>query len=194
MAVHLQQKRTSRRWLAAASVLWFLMVLVVESDTGYGALTALGLDGLYFVVVGWWLLSLATLASTAFRQRRLAVARSLLVYPLVALLVVGASWLEHTHQAVLWRIKLDEVPLVSFAQRHQQRPRAAPATPADVGLFRIERVEVHDDTVWMVTQQDCGTFGDDCGLAYSPQGRPPYLSESSYGHLEGPWWIWHRSW
>lgn len=67
--------------------------------------------------------------------------------------------------------------------------------PMPVGFFaiRIYQVDSVNRTVWFHTEDGAGAFWVHSlmgGIAYSEQGQPAEIPETSYQHLWGPWWRW----
>ncbi len=65
-------------------------------------------------------------------------------------------------------------------------------TGTRVGLFWIRESETLPGGVVRLITTDC--MFDDCGVAYSPSGKPPIVGEAIYTPIGGSWWHWWRSW
>src|SRR5262249_47058977 len=71
-----------------------------------------------------------------------------------------------------------------------QRPQSTP-TPARIGLYRIERVDIVPDAYLFVTHSDDG--GVD-GFVYLPDGPDSVPGDLGYEftRLDGPWYAFQR--
>lgn len=88
------------------------------------------------------------------------------------------------------RFRLNRWALESYVQRVQGGD--VPSQARVVGLFRVRETEVLPGGVVRMITTDC--MFDDCGVVFSPRGRPPTIGEDSYYPLADGWWRWWRSW
>ena len=61
-----------------------------------------------------------------------------------------------------------------------------------VGLWPIARVKRTTDGIRFLVRG--AEFLDEYGFAYSTRGVPQRIGEDNFVHLEGPWYLWEKSW
>jgi hypothetical protein len=106
-------------------------------------------------------------------------------------IVVAAAVAVATDAAMRARFELSRSAMDSAA-RDVLAGRRDPRTIDRIGLWELDRAErVQGNFRFLVAESG---FLDPVGFAYSTHGRPPYVSEDSYWHLSGPWWVWEESW
>ena len=105
-----------------------------------------------------------------------------------ALLVIVTSAAVVTHAPLMLRFNLSRDAMDAFAVQVME---GDDPDPSRVGWFPVKRVETFPGGMRFITG-DC--MVDKCGFAYSPQGRPPRITEDSYFRLDGPWYLWDESW
>lgn len=184
------QERFARppRILAAAAIIWLLVLLILYSDAG------VGITGLFMALFGGLGLALAwaiRLVLFLISRRRVPTTGSRawwLVLPacLVSAAILG-GWFEAPNNALFrWRFRASEEAL----SRHGRAVLASPAVTAKgtrrIGLFAVSRIDAHDGQVRFITTH-CGVI-DSCGVVHSPAGEPKRWQEDRFSHLTGPWW------
>ena len=186
------ERSTLRKAARGAAMLWTTAVLITHSDTGVSLPTGMALYFGAMLLMVWFLLAVAIVAAAAWKSGTSTVSaiRPWLPIPgtmLVAVVLLWASVPLKTRlffsgpalaQSGPWFASLPE------GYVYQRRPR--------VGLFHVREFAQFGDELRFLTS-DCGVV-DNCGLVYSPSGRPPNRGEDSFEHLYGPWWHWHQSW
>jgi len=173
-----------------AGVAWASYVLGLGSDAGltvtvaivhwWGGLALLGLSAVW--------LALHWLATREAPERR-HLARIVLVPTVLAL----CFWVVETGLAFRCRFLLSRAALSRFVQEARPLILSGGFSPhVRVGLFTIREAEALPHGVVRLITTEC--LFNDCGLVYSPEGRPPVVAEDVYFPLGGPWWHWGRSW
>ena len=174
----------------AVEAVWAVWVVLQASEGGLsmiGYLAYIYGGALFGLVLTVWLVS--GIAAVRMRRERLAsVMRRPAVLIQTALLVVVfvAVSLDVGFRV---RMALSKSALRAVASGTAEGYRSESAR--QIGLFRVREVDAVGGAVRFITAE-CGL--DDCGVAYSPSGRPPRVGEDSYSDLGGGGWRWERSW
>jgi hypothetical protein len=172
-------------------MLWTCFCVIFCSDAGIDIMLFMSFAfGALGVVVLWAIRLLVYVAWTRKREA-LVSRRSWLMEPVFVVLVAAAVL---TGAAFRLRFAMSWPFLAHYADAVVARgvPADGPHPPAVVGLFVVRETETLSGGVVRMITTRCGF--DDCGVAYSPNGRPPRVGEDSYTALGAGWWQWWRSW
>jgi hypothetical protein len=171
----------------AITLIWLLAVIVACSDAGMPYPQWMLLFGAFVVLAAWWGLR-GTFLLTSRPARTMPL--SWLPGPamlLAGLLAANTGWLLSVRLAASASALRGRAPELRAVPSDVLR-----AHPRRVGLFRVHEVTQFGDELRFLTNE-CGLV-DQCGVVYSPGGRPPNRGEDSFTHLYGPWWHWYQSW
>lgn len=178
--------------LALPAFAWALVCAWNASDGFQSVLDYL----IYFwggIVVG----ALCAVSATVIVLRRvlggehMSWRTNLAPWALQPLAIVSCFVLVHTN--VMFRLRW-AASASAFGKAAQQviaggRPDASPRW---IGLLKVRETNRVANSVRFVLAE-CHLI-DECGLAYSRDGRPAVDGEDTYEHFRGPWWYWWRSW
>jgi hypothetical protein len=173
---------TFRRLELALASGWLLAVVVTHSDAGvpFPIWMVLFVAGL---VVGLWCLARTVWAFAGAREAR---RRGLLLSSMVLLGILTA--------AIPWPLAIRLA--LSASSLRRDGPAAAAQDDgrvnAWIGLFHVREAARFGDELRFLTSE-CGLV-DQCGIVYSPAGRPPRRGEDTFTHIYGAWWHWYQSW
>jgi hypothetical protein len=171
-------------------VVWAVYVLALGSDAGLTVpvLLVLVWGGVGLLLLWGLYLGVHVLATRRSPQRRHV--RWLLAGPALLLLCFAIVW---TGAAFWVRFFISRPALDAYVRRASPESLGGSFKPGlRVGLFWLREAELlPGGTVRMITTQ---CMFDDCGVVYSPSGKPPRLGEDHYSSLGGAWWHWWRSW
>ena len=125
----------------------------------------------------------------ALTRRAFLTRRSLLwAVPPALILMAAANMVTH---APMWaRFQMSQDAMDSFAADVID---GSFETRSFVGLWPVERAKRVGDTEMRFLVRGA-TFLDEYGFAYSTEGRPKRIGEDNFVHLEGPWYMWEKSW
>jgi hypothetical protein len=171
-------------------IVWAAYILCCGSDAGITVPVLLIAWWGGAALLGLWLLRLLihVVANRATRERW-HVGRAL-----VELALLGCCFaLVWSGGAFRVRFLLSRPSLTHFAR--ETKPftiKKRSESGVSVGLFRIREAEVLPGGIVRLITTQC--MFDDCGVVYSPGGRPPVLGEDTYTALGDNWWQWWRSW
>jgi hypothetical protein len=177
-------RRVTVRAATGLAAAWFAGVVWFTSDGGvsvYDLFIVFYGGGAIFLT---WLIAIAVLAI-----RKLTI--PWIPFNIAASLVIAGAAVLFTDRAIDLRLVVSRSALGRYVADATSRGRAEKGVR--VGAFFVREVEVLPDGVVRIITADCG-LADDCGLTYSPHGRPPVIGEDRYTHLTGRWWHWWRSW
>src|SRR5262245_7688178 len=154
--------------LSVAAGLWLLTVLALTSDAGVSII------GIYYIMFGgaallfgWIALHVARLKSETAQPAHI---HSVIV-PACLVIAIAASVVEGPRNPLFFaRFRLSQSALTREADRIRQLPEPVRFDTQRVGLFLVQRVDVIDGQVRMITT-GCGVV-DSCGLVYAPKGEP----------------------
>ena len=175
--------------------LWAVVVIWLGSDAGFNIIAFLVAEFGGLILLGWWL---ARLVVWLVRRRRSpgaepAFTRSHTIRWLwEPVTIVACFAIAYTGILFPARFAVSRPALDRYAMQVRERGDSTPPPGKLVGLFRVREVELLPDGVVRLITTEC--MLDDCGMVYSPIGRPPVIGEDSYRPLSGNWWHWHRSW
>jgi hypothetical protein len=164
-----ERLRKVEHWAAGA---WLLVVCIAYTDTGVAFPLWMVLAAATIALAGWWLAR--TALSLALARDLKESWRSRLWLP--AALSIGIL-LAFSNAPLIARLWLSESSLKQ----------------GNAGLFHVREFTRFDGGELRFLTSSCGLV-DQCGLVYSPSGRPPNRGEDSFTHLYGSWWHWHQSW
>jgi hypothetical protein len=183
-------------WLAraarAAAIIWAVTVIVAHSDTGVGFPLWMALFAATIVLALWWALGLSIAGARASKEGG-STADAVRAWAPVPVLMLTTFLLLWSNLPLKARLFLGGPALAQSAgwfatlppgYVYEKRPR--------VGSFRVREFTQFGDELRFLTSE-CGLL-DNCGLVFSPSGRPPNRGEDSFEHLYGYWWHWHQSW
>lgn len=176
-----------RRVERAAAVVWLAVAAYAFSDAGVSYRLWMALFLWMLALAGWWLLRSAAALFSGFRGTESW--RSRLFVP--AILATGIL-IAMTPVLLIVRVRASERALLSSAPALSQVPAVTLFERGQrVGLFRVRQFEQIGTEMRFLTGE-CGLI-DQCGVVYSPSGRPPNRGEDAFRHLYGPWWHWYQS-
>jgi hypothetical protein len=181
-----------QRAVRAAAIVWSVVAIVAYSDTGVAFPLSMMLAGTGAVILLAWLIGLIVI--TALRSAsdgRLAdTLRSWFAIPVPIVVTMLLIWLSLPMKARVFFSgpALRQSPTY-LTQLPNNRIRQRPPW---IGLFRVREFTQFGSELRFLTS-DCGVV-DNCGLVYSPGGRPPNRGEDSFEHIYAEWWHWHQSW
>lgn len=161
--------RRAERWGAGV---WLLAVAAAHSDAGVAFPLFMAMAAGLIALAGWWLAR--TTLSLAFAREVKEPWRSRLWVPSALLLGVLLAWSD---VPLMIRVRLSESAM----------------TQGHAGLFRVRELARFENGELRFLTSSCGLV-DQCGVVYSPAGKPPNRGEDSFTHLYGSWWHWHQSW
>ena len=172
--------------------MWSVVALVAHSDTGVAfplwmLLAGTGVVVLLACVIG----VIVVIALRSSSNQRLAdTLRSWFAIPIPIVITLLLIWLSIPLKTRLFF----SGPALrqSAAYLTQLPPNRIRQQPPWVGLFRVREFTQFGSELRFLTS-DCGLV-DNCGLVYSPSGRPPNRGEDSFEHIYAEWWHWHQSW
>lgn len=164
-----ERLRGLERWTASA---WLVVVAAAYTDAGVAFPLFMVLVTALIALGGWWLAR--TGLSLVFARDVKESWRSRLFLP--AALVCGVL-LASSDLPLMLRLRLSETSLKS----------------GGTGLFRVREFQRFDKGELRFLTSSCGLV-DQCGVVYSPAGKPPNRGEDSFTHLYGSWWHWYQSW
>jgi hypothetical protein len=143
------------------------------------------------IAIGWILaLSIAALTARSPDRTRGDAVRSWIRVPIPIVVTFLLIWLSVPLRA---RLFLSGPALRQSAAYLSQLPQSRfQEQPQWIGLFRVREFSQFDGELRFLTNS-CGLV-DNCGLVFSPNGRPPNRGEDTFEHLYGEWWHWHQSW
>lgn len=141
-----------------------------------------------WMVVGLvWLirlgLSLAILKADFFSRRALT-------WLLPPVLLVSTATAALTGVATAGRFYVSRPALDSYARSFLAGE--ADRDPLFIGTYPVKEVQTIEDGVRFLVRG--AEFLDEYGFAYSPNRRPERIGEDNYVHLNGPWYVWEKSW
>jgi hypothetical protein len=90
------------------------------------------------------------------------------------------------------RFIINEPALAAYVRTVQTSGVPNTKNPTRVGSYTISETQKSENGEVRMITGPC--FIDDCGLIYSPAGRPQEGGENYYRRLRGHWYLWHRSW
>jgi len=170
-----------RRWLTVLTIGWLLFPVEPLSSTGV-TFPFFAISLVITVILGVLALGLVLTRNPISGAWLLGW----LLYPVAAvsltLLFVGSQ----TPVNPLFRLRFQlSRSALDQAARHarEQTPRVVPSW---VGLFRVERIEVRERQVRLISA-GCGVI-DECGLAYLEGASPGRRVKTRLRHLAGPWY------
>jgi hypothetical protein len=181
-----------QRAVRAAAIVWSIVALVAHSDTGVAFPLWVLLAGTGAVVlIAWAIGVIVVIALRSSSNQRFADAlRSWFAIPVPIAVTLLLIWLSIPLKARLFFSgpALRQSP----AYLTQLPPNRIRQQPPWIGLFRVREFTQFGSELRFLTS-DCGLV-DNCGLVYSPNGRPPNRGEDSFEHIYAEWWHWHQSW
>jgi hypothetical protein len=187
---HLIGARTGHwRWIARSlSVLvaiWLVAIVEAYSDSGVGLL------GFYLLLFGGGLIGVAWtgIALIAFRPSGLDRRARMRWLFVPACLVLGVLTAVTPLGTVLFELRFlaSERSLTGFAEPLMgTESKSRSLAGRRVGLFRVERIDVVDQQVRLITSA-CGVI-DSCGLVYSRSSPPRRWQRDQFWPVRGSWW------
>jgi hypothetical protein len=176
--------RRIERWTAGV---WLAIVAVAHSDAGVAFNLWMMLVLAMCALTGWWLVR--TVLSLLMSRVEPESWRSRLWVPVaVALGVLLAA----TDAPLRLRLSLSDGALRAGGPALSGWHPRSFGDSRRVGLFFVREYSEFGREMRFLTSS-CGLV-DQCGVVYSPDGRPPNRGEDSFTHLYGSWWHWHQSW
>lgn len=183
--IFLRSSLSWRRFELGLAVAWLTWAAWVSSNVVPDMFWWIGLlwSGLLIAVA--WTVHLVVDGVGWSVRRRLPGLRTLLIAAATpAVGAVGAALLctPFTFQA---RLALSEESIEAHARRALAEGKASPGR---MGLFWASEARVEGQCVYFITADD---FIDDAGLAWCAEGEPS-AHRSSFDHVRGHIWTWHR--
>jgi hypothetical protein len=170
-----------------AAFVWFAVAAFAYSDAGVAYPLWMALFFWMAALAAWW--SLRTSAALVSGRLRGESWGSRLLVP--AVLATGIA-IASSSVLLTARVRASERALLGNAAGLSQIPAGTLfAQGRHVGLFTIREFQQSGGEMRFVTGA-CGLV-DQCGLVYSPFGRPQNRGKDSFRHLYGRWWHWYQS-
>ena len=172
--------------------MWSVVALVAHSDTGVAFPLSMMLAGTGGVILLAWLTGVIVVVAlqSSSDRRPTDTRQSWFAIPVPIVVTLLLIWL-----AIPLRTRLFfSAPALrqSPAYLTQLPSNRIRQRPPWIALFRVREFTQFGSELRFLTS-DCGVV-DNCGLVYSPNGRPPNRGEDSFEHIYAEWWHWHQSW
>jgi len=151
---------------------------------------------------GWWVLLVAfggqalgmiwlvRLIFAIVLNRRAFFNRRAWLWAAPPILLITSAAFVFFPAPMLVRFELSQNAMDSFAR--DVIDDASFERQSYVGLWPVGRVKRTDDGMRFLVRG--AMFLDEYGFAYSRGGKPQRIGEDNFVHLEGPWYLWEKSW